>query len=104
MRLDAKELDLIIRAFQKCFSPGDNLWLFGSRVDDTKRSGDIDLYIEVENYDLQQIIQARSCFSCLLHDLLGEQKIDMVIRDPNQDLLIYQIARQEGIKLPLDRP
>lgn len=29
---------------------GDKIWLFGSRVDDSKKDGNIDLYIET-NYD-----------------------------------------------------
>lgn len=98
MRLDPKDLDSLIKAFQECFAKEDHLWLFGSRVDDTKRGGDIDLYIEVQDYDAQKVFKARSCFWNLLQDLLGEQKIDIVVRDPNQELLIYQIARQ-GVRL-----
>jgi uncharacterized protein with HEPN domain len=30
---------------------------------------------------------------------LGEQKIDIVVRDPNQELLIYKIAKNEGVKI-----
>jgi predicted nucleotidyltransferase len=99
MRLDPEELNSIIKAFQECFSQGDHLWLFGSRVDDKKRGGDIDLYVEMQDYESQKAFKLRHCFWDLLQDLLGEQKIDIIIRDPEQDLLIHQIAQQEGIKI-----
>lgn len=99
MRIDPEDLNIIINSFRKCFSSNDHLWLFGSRVDDSKRGGDIDLYVEIQDYEVQKAIEARGCFWNLLQDSLREQKIDIVIRDPNQELLVYQIARQEGIKL-----
>ena len=99
IRIDPKDLDSIIKAFKKCFSSDDHLWLFGSRVNDTKRGGDIDLYIEIKYYDVYKVFKARSCFWNLLQDLLGEQKIDIVVRDPKQELLVYKIARQEGVMI-----
>lgn len=48
MRLTEKERKLICEAFLQNFGKNDHLWLFGSRVNDTKKGGDIDLYIETE--------------------------------------------------------
>lgn len=50
-------------------------------------------------FDSKKVYEQKSEFWSSLQDRLGEQKIDIVIRDPNQDLLIYKVAREEGIKL-----
>lgn len=99
IRLEQSDLDSIIQSFQECFEENDHLWLFGSRVDLNKRGGDIDLYAEVMNFDSQKVFDQKSKFWILLQDRLGEQKIDIVVRDPNQELLIYKVAREEGIQL-----
>jgi predicted nucleotidyltransferase len=47
MRLTPQEIQAIKETFLNTFDKG-NIYLFGSRVDDTKRGGDIDLYIDLE--------------------------------------------------------
>ncbi len=39
MRLSEQELSSIKLSFKKHFTPNDHLWLFGSRVDDTRKGG-----------------------------------------------------------------
>jgi uncharacterized protein len=101
MRLTNKEIDSIKIAFQKHFAPGDHLWLFGSRADDTKRGGDIDLYIETEEPELRTALKKKTAFITDLWTSIGEQRIDVVIhqlkRDHNE--LIYKVARETGIQL-----
>jgi predicted nucleotidyltransferase len=99
VRLEPKDLDAICRTFKECFGEGDQLYLFGSRVCPEKRGGDIDLYIEVEHFDSQKIYDQKDKFWSLLQDRLGEQKIDIVVRHPDQELLIYKVARSEGVRL-----
>ncbi|MGI9214939.1 MAG: nucleotidyltransferase domain-containing protein, partial [Gammaproteobacteria bacterium] len=94
-----KDLESIIQSFTECFDKNDHLWLFGSRVYPEKRGGDIDLYIEVEHFDSKKVYDQKSQFWILLQDRLGEQKIDIVVRDPNQELLVYKVAREEGIRI-----
>jgi hypothetical protein len=43
------EQDVIRNSFRQCFGGEDHLWLFGSRVNDYKRGGDIDLYVETKD-------------------------------------------------------
>ena len=47
MRLTNSEINSIKRVFLDLFHTG-KVYLFGSRVDDTKRGGDIDLYFELD--------------------------------------------------------
>ena len=99
VRLEPRDLESIVKSFKECFGEHDHLWLFGSRVYLDKRGGDIDLYIEIEDFDSKKVYDQKSQFWSLLQDRLGEQKIDIAVRDPGQDLLIYKVARSEGIQL-----
>jgi predicted nucleotidyltransferase len=47
LRLSTQTIKHIKQTFKEVFGNG-NIYLFGSRVDDTKRGGDIDLYIDLE--------------------------------------------------------
>lgn len=47
MRLAAEQIDHIISATREMLGPQPRVWLFGSRVDDTRLGGDIDLLVEV---------------------------------------------------------
>lgn len=50
MRLTKTQIKAIQDSFSTFFMKGYKIWLFGSRVDDSKKGGNIDLYIET-NYD-----------------------------------------------------
>jgi len=95
MRLSTNEIDAIKESFYTVFEEG-VLYLFGSRVDDTKKGGDIDLYIipsTQENLSMKKIK-----FLALLKRIIGEQKIDVVI-DRGQDRAIDRVAKNNGILL-----
>lgn len=49
MRLQTKEIQAIIRTAKDIYGEGVKVFLFGSRLDDEKRGGDIDLLIRTEN-------------------------------------------------------
>ncbi|MCK6604163.1 MAG: hypothetical protein L6Q59_04630 [Ignavibacteriaceae bacterium] len=69
--------------------------LFGSRVDDNKRGGDIDLYIETNL--TQGVIEKKINLLVKLKDQLGDQKIDIVINNFTYKKPVFQVARNEGI-------
>ena len=97
MRLTAIEKTLIKSEAKKIFGPGTKIFLFGSRVDDSLKGGDIDLYIETEKHTL---LQDKIFLLSHLKLKMGDQKIDVVINAPNKnDRKIYYIARQTGIEL-----
>jgi predicted nucleotidyltransferase len=101
MRLTDQQLSIIKTAANEFFGVSTGVWLFGSRVDDAARGGDIDLYIEPATGNVDAIVDAKLRFMMEMHKKLGEQKVDVVIFRPesNQNLPIYQVAKQSGIKL-----
>jgi predicted nucleotidyltransferase len=96
MRLSEDEITSIKKAFLEAFEDG-KIYLFGSRVDDTKRGGDIDLYLcPSQKFDDERI--RRRNFLIKLDEYIGEQKIDAVMaKDKNR--LIEQVALRDGVEL-----
>ena len=45
MRLSTDQIQAIRQAATAAFGKGTSVWLFGSRVDDAKKGGDIDLLV-----------------------------------------------------------
>jgi predicted nucleotidyltransferase len=102
MRLAKSQINAIIDAAKTCFGEKTQVWLFGSRIDDTKQGGDIDLYIET---DLPHgIIDAKLAFQELIWLNFGEQKIDILVRNRTKPMNpIHQIAKETGILLNFSR-
>lgn len=48
MRLTPTQHQQILQATRLNFGANANVWLFGSRVDDSRRGGDVDLYVETD--------------------------------------------------------
>lgn len=98
MRLTGLEADLIRQAVLSSFGPDSEVWLFGSRVDDSKKGGDIDLLVQPQVYPDNVLMTKIACLK-LLQQQLGEQKIDIVIEAQDDNRPIVEIARKTGIKL-----
>ena len=101
MRLSKKQLDAIHKSFVAHFLPLDALWLFGSRVDDLKKGGDIDFYIETHYNDSAQAIEKQIHFLRDLKKAIGDQKIDVVLNvvNENKQQRIYDEAKTTGVQL-----
>jgi len=96
MRLAEYEKASIKKSFKEVFNDG-KVYLFGSRVDDTKRGGDIDLYlVPSKKYDDER--RKKRQFLIKLDEYIGEQKIDVILaKDPNRR--IEQVALRDGVEL-----
>lgn len=73
MRLSAFERQTLKQAALSSFGPGVVLRLFGSRVADGQRGGDIDLLVETQLLDPAKIAQAHTRFLARVYSHLGEQ-------------------------------
>ena len=83
MRLSREEHKIIIQAAKKHFGRDVKVHLFGSRVDDHKKGGDIDLLI---NAGLEKMLYSKKLsFLVDLKKQLGERKIDVVFDNTQQD-------------------
>jgi len=98
VRLDAQELTAIRSAARRAFGPGAVVRLFGSRVDDARKGGDIDLHVEVEA-GLDEW-RARADFESSVFARIEQQRIDLVFHRRGDPLRgIDVIAHRDGIPL-----
>jgi hypothetical protein len=81
MRLSNAEINSIRTCAVSVFAElGYRIWLFGSRTDDAKRGGDIDLLVEVNtDADRLEITNRELAFLVTLKGEIGEQKIDIIV-------------------------
>jgi len=99
MRLTNTEIDAIRACSKRHFGERCVVRLFGSRTDDSRRGGDIDLHIEAQTRDLARLANELE-FREELHDLLGEQRIDVIVRAPDYTpRAIDHIAVETGLSL-----
>jgi uncharacterized protein len=99
MRLTQQQINTIKKATEEIFGPDAHVWLFGSRVDDARRGGDIDLMVETgEKIDKPALLAAR--LAARISRKMHGRRIDVVIDSPDvHKLPIHRIARTEGIRL-----
>ena len=95
MRITEHEKNTIVEAV-KNVDPDAKVWLFGSRTDDSKKGGDIDIAVLSEKIKgaVMREIQVRR-FIC---DRIGEQKIDIVASAEGKEAF-FRLAVAEGILL-----
>ncbi len=97
MRLSDYEQETIVREAEKHFGSGSRVILFGSRTDDTKKGGDIDLLIIPEMHE--DLYMKRVRFLVSVKTEIGDQKIDAIIEQQNDQRSIVKTAKSEGIIL-----
>ena len=96
MRLSKRLLAIIKEGLAKSFS-GADVYLFGSRIDDTKRGGDIDIAIDTDISRVEFRKQkVKFIIYMLKHDL--DLKIDLV-RLKNKNSLLESEILGNGILL-----
>jgi predicted nucleotidyltransferase len=96
MRLKEEIKNKIVEYSKKYFL-NSKVYLFGSRVYDDKKGGDIDLFIESdENIDIKIQMQ----FLKEIYKNVTQRKIDLVIKQPlSKEQSIFNTAKKEGIRL-----
>lgn len=93
MRLSPDEIKAIKETVQS-FDADAKVWLYGSRTDDNKRGGDIDLLIFSQKINFSDKLKIK----VQLYKKIGEQKIDMIIARDNKKPFV-RIALENAILL-----
>ncbi len=93
MRLTQKQRVSIRDTFLNIFKNGE-IYLFGSRVNDMKKGGDIDLYLVVK--ESKNLMKKKIKFLVELKRKIGEQKIDIVF-NKDKTRAIEIVAIKNGI-------
>ncbi len=93
MRLSEHQVTTIKAEIQKVDSTA-KIYLFGSRVDDNARGGDIDILVLSSHIDFSEKIQIQA----QLFTKLDEQQIDLLIAE-NTEKTFVKLALLDGILL-----
>ena len=99
MRLTEFEIKSIVQVFNAHFKTGD-IYLFGSRVDDTLKGGDIDLYIDTQDRD--DLLDKKLHFLSGIKVKIGDQKVDVIISS-DKERSVEKEAFEKGVKLDLNK-
>jgi uncharacterized protein len=102
MRLTPEQAQAIRDSVTEVFGAAAQVWLFGSRVDDRRRGGDIDLLVRPPAdwaADPETAWRDKLRLLGQLERRLGERKIDVVLEAPDDPRPIVRIAHQTGIPL-----
>ncbi len=89
MRLKKSEIDAIKSAINK-YDNNAKVFLFGSRVDDSKKGGDIDLLIISDKIKLDEKLKIETSLDLLI----DEQKIDLITTPELNSAFLKNIYKQ----------
>ena len=99
MRLTPAQIDTIKSTAKAVLGEDAHVTLFGSRVDDRLKGGDIDLLVEVGSPVANKPQAVGQIYAKLVRQL-GDRKIDILIKDPNsQAAAVFDMAQQHGVRL-----
>jgi uncharacterized protein len=102
MRLTDFEKQAIAAAAQAVLPHGAHVSLFGSRLHDERRGGDLDLLVELPpGCSADEAVRLRSALAARLYRLIGERRIDIVLctRGEHDPRSIVSIARRDAQEL-----
>ena len=97
MRLSKREIEAILQVAEDIYGADVKVYLFGSRVDDSRRGGDIDLLVRTTS--AKKGILERVRMASRIKSLIGDQKID-VIGDYEDNQVVQEVLKN-GILLAI---
>ena len=99
MRLNQEQIAVICEIVKEIAGPEARVRLFGSRLDDSAKGGDIDLLVELpQPVGNAALLAARLEARLMLR--LGGRKVDVLLTAPNLTRQpIHEIALREGKRL-----
>jgi predicted nucleotidyltransferase len=97
MRISLHDRDCIRQATLEVAGPHARAMLFGSRTDDQKRGGDIDLLIELAE-PAQDSLALSVRLAARIQRQIGLRKIDVLVADPaTVESPLLRQARQDAV-------
>lgn len=94
MRISPDQTQTICRQIHAHLGAAASIWLFGSRVNDHQKGGDVDLYVEASPHPLRNEILCK----IELEESL-DMPVDLIVRQPFDNSPIATIAKGQGVKL-----
>ena len=99
MRLTPEQIHAIRTGVAQVAGQDARVWLFGSRVHDQARGGDVDLLLELD-VPVSEPAQLAARLSARVSRAMYGRRVDVVVKAPNlMHLPIHSIALQEGVRL-----
>jgi predicted nucleotidyltransferase len=99
MRLTREQAQAIVAATAELAGADASVRLFGSRLRDDLRGGDIDLLIECP-HPVARPVRLAAQITARLQRTLGDRKIDVLVIDPQTALEpVHRAAQSEGVLL-----
>jgi predicted nucleotidyltransferase len=99
MRLSLEQREVIKDLARRHFGPKAEVRLFGSRLNDQARGGDIDLYVETDLTG-SALQRAELAFLREVQESLGEQRLDVTTHSRYEVASSFEAyAKEEGVPL-----
>lgn len=99
MRITLDQIAAIRKGASQLAGDSARVWLFGSRVRDDARGGDVDLLLELDT-PVTEPAQLSARLAAQVSRAMYGRKVDVLIKAPNLiHLPIHSIALAEGIRL-----
>ena len=99
MRITKQQIKILKEAVKKVVGEQAKIWLFGSRLDDNARGGDIDILVSLDNIVEKPASTVAKISAKVMMKMQG-QKIDVLLEAPNLEKLpIHTAVHNQGILL-----
>lgn len=99
MRLTREQIAAIKHTAHAVLGDDARVVLFGSRVDDALKGGDIDLLFETDQRVGNRATTVGALYSALIRQL-GDRRIDVLLKDgATTPAPVFEMARRTGIEL-----
>jgi predicted nucleotidyltransferase len=99
MRLDPEQRETIVRETALVLGPRAKVRLFGSRLRDDVRGGDIDLLVQCPDVVDRPVLRSAQ-LAARLQRVLGDRRIDVLVIDPSTTLQpVHRVALSQGVEL-----
>jgi len=100
LRLSVNQIQKIKNTAIRVFGIGTKVFLFGSRIDDQKKGGDIDLYIKpVQDFDEKTVFEYKIRFLSQVKKLIGDRKIDVIVKHRYSNYNFIEDIQQTSLLL-----